>query len=325
MPEMPMSEPSPSPETLLAAALEIGDTAEQRAYLDRACGGDAALRAEVESLLAANAAAGEFLLHPAHIGASAAQKTGLLPPLSEVSGTRIGRYKLLEQIGEGGFGVVWMAEQEEPVRRRAALKIIKLGMDTKEVVARFEAERQALAMMDHKSKPVAPPVHSTSRRRQRLRRTAAALPVATSRVPLQANATRRGAGGRPGRVTVPVRLAEAAYQLSGFSGLRTSFQSGMLCTLAVIGGRRAARRRGRRSFRWAEVRGLSFVDGSSPFAGSKGRRSSVVEQPPQGVLIPRQSLAHRFACSERGWVAPSAPGRHSFRNNPCRELAARST
>src|SRR5215475_4016119 len=68
---------------------------------------------------------------------------------SETTGTRIGRYKLLEQIGEGGFGVVWMAEQEEPVRRRVALKIIKLGMDTKQVIARFEAERQALAMMDH--------------------------------------------------------------------------------------------------------------------------------------------------------------------------------
>jgi eukaryotic-like serine/threonine-protein kinase len=74
---------------------------------------------------------------------------GTLPKLTETSGTRIGRYKLLEQIGEGGFGVVWMAEQEEPVRRRVALKIIKLGMDTKQVIARFEAERQALAMMDH--------------------------------------------------------------------------------------------------------------------------------------------------------------------------------
>jgi serine/threonine protein kinase/WD40 repeat protein len=69
--------------------------------------------------------------------------------LSEQPGTRIGHYKLLEQIGEGGFGIVWMAEQEEPVRRRVALKIIKLGMDTREVVARFEAERQALAMMEH--------------------------------------------------------------------------------------------------------------------------------------------------------------------------------
>src|SRR6201999_4079465 len=70
-------------------------------------------------------------------------------PLAERPGSMIGRYKLLEQIGEGGFGVVFMAEQEQPVRRRVALKIIKLGMDTKQVVARFEAERQALAMMDH--------------------------------------------------------------------------------------------------------------------------------------------------------------------------------
>src|SRR5437773_556372 len=69
--------------------------------------------------------------------------------LTEKPGDKIGRYKLLQQIGEGGFGVVYMAEQREPVKRRVALKIIKLGMDTKHVVARFEAERQALAMMDH--------------------------------------------------------------------------------------------------------------------------------------------------------------------------------
>ena len=70
-------------------------------------------------------------------------------PLTEKPGDKIGRYKLLQQIGEGGCGVVYMAEQEEPVRRRVALKVIKLGMDTKQVIARFEAERQALAMMDH--------------------------------------------------------------------------------------------------------------------------------------------------------------------------------
>jgi serine/threonine protein kinase len=70
-------------------------------------------------------------------------------PLSEQPGDKIGRYKLLEQIGEGGFGVVYVADQEEPVRRRVALKVIKLGMDTKEVIARFEQERQALALMDH--------------------------------------------------------------------------------------------------------------------------------------------------------------------------------
>ena len=70
-------------------------------------------------------------------------------PITEKAGDRIGRYKLLQKIGEGGCGVVYMAEQEEPVRRRVALKVIKLGMDTREVIARFEAERQALAMMDH--------------------------------------------------------------------------------------------------------------------------------------------------------------------------------
>ena len=137
-----MSEPPPSPETLLAAALEISGADERRAYLDRACGGDVALRKEVESLLAADEQAGGFM------NAQAGHPTIPFPP-NERPGARIGRYKLLEQIGEGGFGVVWMAEQEEPVRRRVALKIIKLGMDTKEVVARFEAERQALAMMDH--------------------------------------------------------------------------------------------------------------------------------------------------------------------------------
>ena len=72
-----------------------------------------------------------------------------LAPLAERPGTTIGRYKLLEQIGEGGMGVVYMAEQREPVRRKVALKIIKPGMDTREVIARFEAERQALALMDH--------------------------------------------------------------------------------------------------------------------------------------------------------------------------------
>ena len=135
-------------EELFDAACALSPEA-RTAFLDRACGSDAALRQEVESLLAAHEQAGDFLLHPDPIGAVAAQKTMCIPPLSELTGTRIGHYKLLEQIGEGGFGVVWMAEQEEPVRRRVALKIIKLGMDTKEVVARFDAERQALAMMDH--------------------------------------------------------------------------------------------------------------------------------------------------------------------------------
>ena len=125
----------------MAEVLALPDAAACRAHLDRACAGDATLRAEVESRLVANEQAVDFMT---------AQAASAAPPLpTEKAGDRIGRYQLLEQIGEGGFGVVWMAEQEEPVRRRVALKIIKLGMDTQEVVARFEAERQALAMMDH--------------------------------------------------------------------------------------------------------------------------------------------------------------------------------
>jgi serine/threonine protein kinase len=120
---------------------------EQRGvYLAGACGGDAALRARIEGLLKAHDAAGGFMEEPA---ASARKTIVLTLPPDEKPGDMIGRYKLLQQIGEGGCGVVYMAEQEEPVRRRVALKVIKLGMDTKSVIARFEAERQALAMMDH--------------------------------------------------------------------------------------------------------------------------------------------------------------------------------
>jgi serine/threonine protein kinase len=128
---------------------------ERAAYLDGVCGGDPALRQRVEELLRATEEAGGFLQDPAP-GAQRPAATLVLPnPLpnaaapGEKVGDRIGSYKLLQQIGEGGCGVVYMAEQEEPVRRRVALKVIKLGMDTKQVVARFEAERQALALMDH--------------------------------------------------------------------------------------------------------------------------------------------------------------------------------
>src|SRR5262249_1680153 len=116
-------------------------------YLDDACLGDAALRAEVESLLGASARAGRFLESP--VPAPILVNTVEHPSVSESPGTIIGPYKLLEQIGEGGFGVVFLAEQTEPVRRKVALKILKPGMDTRHVVARFEAERQALAIMDH--------------------------------------------------------------------------------------------------------------------------------------------------------------------------------
>jgi eukaryotic-like serine/threonine-protein kinase len=131
---------------------------ERAAYLAEACAGDAALRRGVEAFLVAYEEAGAFLEDPAP-GAQrpvgAANLRGAVPTASqavgprEKAGDRIGRYKLLEQIGEGGCGVVYMAEQAEPVRRRVALKVIKLGMDTKSVIARFEAERQALALMDH--------------------------------------------------------------------------------------------------------------------------------------------------------------------------------
>jgi serine/threonine protein kinase len=134
----------PGKEQAFSVAAEIQDPAERAAYLDEACGGDAAMRAEIEQLLAHDAEEDSLLDRSA---------AGLGPtidqPVSEKPGTQIGPYKLMEQIGEGGMGVVFVAEQERPVRRKVALKIVKPGMDTKEVVARFEAERQALALMDH--------------------------------------------------------------------------------------------------------------------------------------------------------------------------------
>jgi len=120
-------------------------------YLDEACAGDAALRQHVEELLQASEEAGAFLENPSAVPARPAEAVGLPAIPAEKPGDRIGRYKLLQQIGEGGCGVVYMAGQEEPVRRQVALKVIKLGMDTKSVIARFEAERQALALMDHPS------------------------------------------------------------------------------------------------------------------------------------------------------------------------------
>ena len=136
------------------SALERTTAAERAAYLDGACAEDAALRARIESLLRAHEAAAGFL--PADERAPAVAPTdqpSVLPtfssPVTEKDGDRIGRYKLREKIGEGGCGVVYVADQETPVRRRVALKVIKLGMDTRAVIARFEAERQALAMMDH--------------------------------------------------------------------------------------------------------------------------------------------------------------------------------
>jgi serine/threonine protein kinase len=140
-----MPQQHPKEETIFDAARQMADGAERKAFLDRECGSDTRLRARVETLLAADRVSGDLLGSPegadhgAFRGAASFEKPGDV----------IGRYKLLQRIGEGGFGVVYMAEQLEPIRRRVALKIIKLGMDTAEVIARFEAERQALALMDH--------------------------------------------------------------------------------------------------------------------------------------------------------------------------------
>ncbi len=143
-------------EEIFDAARLISDPSARAAYLERACSGDAALRGRVEELLAALNGAEDFFADGSSVVQSLGGELRALsngesnPPWDDDQvGKRIGNYKLLERIGEGGCGVVYMAEQERPVRRRVALKIIKLGMDTKSVIARFEAERQALAMMDH--------------------------------------------------------------------------------------------------------------------------------------------------------------------------------
>ncbi len=127
-------------EAIFSEALEIPSAEARAAYLDRACAADPELRRQVESLIDAHDHAGRFLASP-----TVSFESG--PP--EPVGSTVGPYKLMEQIGEGGMGAVYVAEQSQPVRRKVALKIIKPGMDTKQVIARFEAERQALAMMDH--------------------------------------------------------------------------------------------------------------------------------------------------------------------------------
>jgi WD40 repeat protein/serine/threonine protein kinase len=131
-------------ESIFSEALQRPTPEARAAFLDAACAGDAALRHAVDGLLRAHERAGDFLkANDAGPGATVDE------PVREGPGTVIGPYKLLEPIGEGGFGVVFMAEQQQPIRRKVALKVLKPGMDSKQVVARFEAERQALALMDH--------------------------------------------------------------------------------------------------------------------------------------------------------------------------------
>jgi len=151
-----MSTRVPREKAVFCQALEITDPQQRRQFLDQACGADKALRERVKSLLALSQPAVDFFTEcsPALVAAdadpaqvlSAAESAVEAEPLES---SRIGPYKLLQKLGEGGCGVVYMAEQEQPIRRRVALKVIKLGMDTKNVIARFEAERQALALMDH--------------------------------------------------------------------------------------------------------------------------------------------------------------------------------
>jgi serine/threonine protein kinase len=138
-----MNDVKPDAKAIFLEALDCKGADELRRFLDHACGTDAALRTRVEELLRAHRDAGAFL------GGAEKQDATCDQPIAHGPGTVIGPYKLLEQIGEGGFGVVFMAEQTQPVRRKVALKVLKPGMDTRQVVARFEAERQALALMDH--------------------------------------------------------------------------------------------------------------------------------------------------------------------------------
>jgi len=131
-------------QNLFDAARRLSDSQQRAAFLEKACQGEPALRRRLDDLLAAQPDADAFFENRENADAGT-----FVLPVTERPGDTIGRYKLLEQIGEGGCGVVYVAEQQEPVRRRVALKIIKLGMDTRSVIARFEAERQALALMDH--------------------------------------------------------------------------------------------------------------------------------------------------------------------------------
>jgi serine/threonine protein kinase len=130
---------------IFVAAVERHRPEDWDAYLDHACGADDDLRRQVKLLLKAHHEAGSVP------GAALPERdqTGAFQTLAEVAGSVVGPYKLLQQLGEGGMGTVWMAEQTQPVQRRVALKLIKSGMDSRQVIARFEAERQALALMDH--------------------------------------------------------------------------------------------------------------------------------------------------------------------------------
>jgi eukaryotic-like serine/threonine-protein kinase len=150
MTELPLPE-----ESIFAQALEITSATERAAFLDRACSDNQALRTEVEALLRAQERSGDLLDLPENAPGNAGLTQAIdVPaatnlPACEGRGMVIGPYKLLEPIGEGGMGTVWMAEQSDPIVRRVAVKVVKEGMDSRQVLARFKAERQALALMEH--------------------------------------------------------------------------------------------------------------------------------------------------------------------------------
>jgi serine/threonine protein kinase len=131
---------NPQANDIFATALDIADASSRERFVQRECGHDPQLRREVDSLLAANDQAAGFLNEPA-VQAAEARLANTVEANGTSVGMRIGPYRLLQEIGEGGFGVVYMAEQKQPVRRKVALKIITPGMDRREIVARFEAER----------------------------------------------------------------------------------------------------------------------------------------------------------------------------------------
>src|SRR5262249_13159055 len=139
-----MPENQPQVDEIFDEALRRAAGQDRARYLDEVCGGDLGLRRRVERLLRAVSEAGSFLDTPAQAPSSTVD-----PPPVASPGIVIGPYKLIEQVGEGGMGTVWMAQQTAPVKRLVALKLIRAGMDSNQVIARFEAERQALALMDH--------------------------------------------------------------------------------------------------------------------------------------------------------------------------------
>ncbi|MCA9262796.1 MAG: serine/threonine protein kinase [Planctomycetales bacterium] len=141
-----MDTPTGSPlKAIFGAALEIEDAADRYRYLDEACQGDASLRSKVDELLQAYNRIGDFLASPLQVTGNTTERWHAM----EREGSIVGRYKLLEKIGEGGFGLVFMAAQQSPVKRQVAVKVLRPGVDSEQVIARFEAERQALALMDH--------------------------------------------------------------------------------------------------------------------------------------------------------------------------------